>query len=447
MNALLVASLTAVLQAPPSQVQSFEELGLTITLPALTDLTTFGTPNEQWLAGWRGKLDGQQLDVSLRFFARDEHRFLEPDDVNEFIEEMQRDPSKGGVAHFQYDDVSLLPGPFGYAPYASYGHADVEHATEDRIEWSFFALGGVLAGGSYSLQVMSKEALDEAQTKSVLEFLKTGVVYKGPVRDAKWSDADARARWEKSVPDDLAKEMKKITRTAHYIVLSNASGGDLFAKKMEECYATAKKLYPFDEIPGRLLMPVFLFRTPDQYYGFLNKSLGMPLDAARRTKGIATRDLYSTWYEAPNDPVHLHESVHQVFTNRLRLGGGGSWFQEGVAEYAETKPSDRGNAARDVKNGRHTPLAEFVQLKSLIFSTQVDSKKGDTAGDQYKLAALLIEFLRESKWGKDKFQAFVHAVGRVPRNDLDAIQKAVQATYGVDLAGLELQWIEYCKKR
>lgn len=446
MNSLLAAALTTVLQSP-SQVQSFDELGLTITLPALADLTTFGTPNEQWLAGWRGKLDGRQIDVSLRFFARDEHRFAEPDDVNEFVGEVMQEPAKGGVPHFRYDDTALFPGPFGFAPYAAYAHADVEHATEDKVEWSFFALGGVLAGGGYSLQVTSKEALDAAQTKSVLEFLKTGVAYKGPVRDPKWSDAEARARWEATAPSGLEKEMKKITRTAHYIVLSNASGGDSFAKEMEKAYATTKKLYPFDEIPGRLLMPVFLFRTSDQYYEFLVQRLGRDRKAAERSKGVSTADFYATWYEAPQDPVHLHEAVHQVFRNRLRLGGGGSWFQEGVAEYASTRDNERGNAARDVKRGQHMPLVKFVTVPSLLYSSKEDRKGGDEAGDQYELAALLIEFLRESKWGKDKFQAFVHAVGSVPRGHLPSIEKAVMEVYGVDLAGLEKQWIEYCKKR
>ncbi len=59
----------------------------------------------------------------------------------------------------------------------------------------------------------------------------------------------------------------------------------------------------------------------------------------------------------------------------------------------------------------------------------------------------MIEFLRESKFGKDGFLDFIHAVGAVRRNDVPAIEAAVKKVYSTDLAGLEKLWIEYCKKR
>ena len=90
--------------------------------------------------------------------------------------------------------------------------------------------------------------------------------------------------------------------------------------------------FDVEEVEGRKLMPVFLFRTPEQYYAYYSKRAGIPLDKARRSKGHAWLDYYATWYEAPNDPVHIHEATHQIFGNRLNLSGGGSWLQEGVAE-------------------------------------------------------------------------------------------------------------------
>jgi hypothetical protein len=144
--------------------------------------------------------------------------------------------------------------------------------------------------------------------------------------------------------------------------------------------------------------------------------------------------------------VHIHEATHQIFANRLVLGGGGSWFQEGVAEYVETRANERNDAARLVKKQRHTPLAEFVVIESLLMSAEEDIKGGNEAGDHYKQAALLIEFLRESDFGRKRFQDFVHAVGRTPSNDLPAIEAAVRQSYGCTLAELEAQWVEYCKK-
>jgi hypothetical protein len=145
--------------------------------------------------------------------------------------------------------------------------------------------------------------------------------------------------------------------------------------------------------------------------------------------------------------VHIHEATHQIFGNRLRLRGGGSWFQEGVAEYMSTSDNDRNTAARTVKRERQLPLAEFVVIQSLLFSSKEDAKSGADASSQYELAAFLIEFLRESKFSKDKFPAWLRAVGRTPRNDVAAIEAATRETLGVSLAELEAEWVEYATKR
>jgi hypothetical protein len=238
-------------------------------------------------------------------------------------------------------------------------------------------------------------------------------------------------------------------RTNHFLIMTNSSGGKSFAKKMEECYAAIRKVYPFDEVPGRRLMPVFIFKTNDQFYAFLGKQLRWSVEQARQAKGVAFGDLYTTWYDAPGDLVHIHEATHQIFKNRLFLDGGGSWFQEGVAQFMSTREDDRGAAATAVKKGRHVPLSKFVTVQSLLMSNVGDSRdeSNDTALDQYQQAALFIEFLNKSKFGKGKFLDAIHAFGATPSNNMGAIQAAAQRVYGVDLAGLEKQFVEYCKKR
>jgi hypothetical protein len=172
------------------------------------------------------------------------------------------------------------------------------------------------------------------------------------------------------------------------------------------------------------------------------------LEDAQKSKGVASGDFYATYYDAPQDPVHIHEATHQIFANRLRLGGGGSWFQEGVAEYASTRPGDRTDASNLVKKGRHQKLVDFIGVESLLWSDpEADRKSDDAASGSYSQAALLIEFLKESKWSKAKFQDWLHAVGKCPSNDVAAIEQATQRTLGVDLAGLEEKWIEYCDDR
>src|SRR4030095_3717429 len=120
---------------------------------------------------------------------------------------------------------------------------------------------------------------------------------------------------------------------------------------------------------------------------------------------------------------------HQIFDNRLRLSGGGSWFQEGVAEYMATTANDRNDAARAVKNKKHTPLSEFIAIEDLIAAnpSATDKKGEDKAGNHAAQAALLIEFLRESPWGGKKFLQWVHAIGLTPDNDRAAIERATQA--------------------
>ena len=106
-------------------------------------------------------------------------------------------------------------------------------------------------------------------------------------------------------------------------------------------------------------------------------------DNAAKSKGHAWRDYYATYYDSPVDPVHIHEMTHQLFANRLHLNGGGSWFQEGVAEDICTSKNDRNVTASQVKKGRHVPLPEFVKIPSLLYSSQAKvTGEGGAAGDQ-----------------------------------------------------------------
>jgi len=194
-------------------------------------------------------------------------------------------------------------------------------------------------------------------------------------------------------------------------------------------------------------MPVFLFQTPDEYYAFYAKTFETTVEEASESKGVAWRDFYATLYEAPKDPVHIHEATHQIFGNRLELQGAGSWFQEGVAEYIETKPNDRNEIARRVKDGKHTSLRELMRLESLLGSSEDDVSGDSAAALHYKEAALLIEFLRDSKFGKDKFLEWLHATGNVEDNDLVRIELALRKVYGVTIDELDKKLQEYCKKR
>jgi hypothetical protein len=423
------------------------DLHLTITLPAqLGEVTPVDKPGDGIMANWKARLG--KCDVAITFTALPnmDLGFEEPEDVSDRALERFRE---GFDPSFAYQTLELVNGAFGWAPYVALGWGPFRARGTTAVAGNYSTLGGLLEKHGYALEVIAAPAPDEASEKILLDFLRHGVVYTGKTRNNQWTDAEAKARWLKDAPPATHKKLKKILRSKHYIVLTDADGGQRFADKMEECYTAIQKTYPFPEVAGRALMPVFLFRTADEYFAFYAKVFATTVEEAQESAGVAYGDFYATWFEAVGDKVHIHEATHQIFDNRLRLSGGGSWFQEGVAEYMATTANDRNDAARAVKNRKHTPLAEFIAIEDLIAANPAatDKKGEDKAGSHYAQAALLIEFLRESPWGGKKFLQWVHAIGLTPDNDRAAIERATQAVYGASLAELEQQWIEYCKKR
>ncbi len=439
----VLLALAPIQEAP--QPLKLEKLGLTIAPPPLEELKHDTKVRGQINGSWKGKLSGADVEVSVFVLPIAQFKFDEPEDVTEILLDNLRDEKKpGGDANFGWDTQELRGGKYGWTPYASVAVGTHKENTDTKSRVIMFSSLTKEAG--YVVQVDIEPEGDAATTKTIVDWLAKGVAYGGPARNFKWTDEEAKTRWEKDSPPETFKKLDPPLRTEHYIILTCSSGGKAFAKKMEECYVAIRKVFPFDEVPGRQLMPVFLFRTPEEYYEFSVKVAGWSMEQAKASKGHAWKDYYATWYEAPNDPVHIHEATHQIFANRLRLTGGGSWFQEGVAEYIETTENDRNVAAKQVEKGRHTPLEEFVVVSSLI-STKDDKSGAGGAADAYKQAAVLIEFLAESKWGKDKFQTFIHTMGLVPRGKLPAIEAAFRKVYDCDLATVEQKWVEYCKKR
>jgi hypothetical protein len=422
---------------------SFAALKLDVTLPPLADLKASRVEADG--GRWSGTLGESRVTIALVAFLDHPERYTEPEDVTDLAEHNVR-PLREGLAPFRYERIEKPSGKFGVAPFASLGLGDLRD-DERSVHYRLYQLGAVIEGGGYLIDVRCVPPPNAEGEAQLLAFLKTGVVYGGTVGDGSWSDAEIDARWKRDAPAEIVAEHEKPIVTEHYVILGNSSGGKLFAKKMEEAYATIRKTYPFAEVKGRKKMPVFLFRTPEQYYAYYAKVADISLESAKRSKGHAWKDYYATWYEAPNDPVHIHEATHQIFANRLHLSGGGSWFQEGVAEYIETKPGDRSAAATAVKKGRYTKLAQFMQIESLLGSADENAPGGDQAADHYKQAAVLIEFVRESKFGKDRFERFLHAVGRLPRESLEDIEAAIQSVFGVDLAAFEAEFVKYCRTR
>ncbi len=444
--ALVLVQALAVADDPGKR--SIPELGLSFDLRGLAELAPLESYGDL-LAAWEGQVE--QSMVHVQIVSRETARGItEPEDVTDMLaprtlDDLLRAQPSGGKKPKDAEPrpAYLWPGPYGFVPYASIVSTRIR-ITAERV-YDAHVLGGVLADRYYAVQVECKPPLGAQGNALVHDFLRNGIRYEGPLRDPEWTDEEVKRRWLAETRPEMHGELKKPIRTEHFIVLGNSSGGDLFAKKMEEFYDAIRKVYPFDEVPGRKLMPVFIFLTSDQYHDFL-EDRGMTRKEAEATAGVAMSDLYSSVYEAPGDPVHLHEATHQVFRNRLRLGGGGSWFQEGVAEYMSTRSSERRSYAKGrAKDGTQVPFRDFFALSQLIAGGGQDEAKGGAARSNYLQAASIIEFVRESRRTRDRFQLFLHAIGALPRGDVAAIEDALRKIFDLDLDGFEAEWAKYWK--
>jgi hypothetical protein len=440
------------LAAGPLAAQtSFAELGLSVRPPEMTGLDErLGRPSDSVRASWRGKLGDSDALILLYTFPLERWGFREPGGVTVVMVDWLREKGE-----FDVDESFEREGKYGFASLLSVVAGPVRE--EGKVVGRAYAASGLLAQHGYSFHVILKPEPSAEAKAQLLAFFESGITYGGAERDPQWTMEEVQARWAKDAPDELRADFERnlskkawvknaVLRTEHYLVMTNASGGKKFAEQMEENYAAIGKIFALPSGKACRLLPVFLFRVPDEYYAFCVKR-GMSLEDAKRSKGHASLDYYATWYESPTDPTHIHEQTHQLFANRLFLTGGGSWFQEGVAEYVESSKNERNVVSSQVAKGRHLALTEFFQRKSLLWSSAKDRKEGGSeAADLYNQAGLFIEFLRESKWGKDRFPLFLETVGRTPRT-LGKLRAAFETIYGVDIEGVDAKFQEYCAAR
>lgn len=449
------AGCVAFLMATSSQASAqtaFADLHLTVTAPELAGgQEQAGPAGDLMRFSWTGNLGASEVDMLLYVFPLEDWDFREAGGVTAVMVDKLK--KKG---EFDVDESFELEGKYGSAPVLSVVSGKVRK-DGDAVGLEY-AASGLLPAHGYSFHVRMRPEPDEQGKQLMRAFFEKGIAYAGPERDPQWTMEEIEARWKKDAPDELHADFMRnlskaawvknaVVRTEHYLIMTNASGGKKFAQQMEENYQTIGKLFPIPPSKGCRLMPVFLFRTADEYYAFYVRR-GTTLEKAKRSAGHASGDYYATWYEAPTDPTHIHEQTHQLFRNRLFLNGGGSWYQEGMAEYVESSRNDRNEIASLVAKGRHLPLVELVQRESLLFSSTVDRKEGGSeAGDLYKQAALLVEFLRDSKWGKDKFPRFLKVFGRVPRSNLEKLRVAFLDVYGIDIEAVDVEFQKYCAAR
>ena len=432
-----------VVAVPIARAQSKVDVpaaGLTLELPPIDGFEA--TPAEtQTLERWMfGMLGGKQLTLEVWLLPAKEYRCGDPADVVDFMQAYFRDERK--TTAFASLEREEIEGSFGARTYAEFAHASFVPAGDGAQESSLLMLGTVVEKGSCCVSISLEPKASADELKLLRDALTKGATFAGKPPDPRWTDAEAKARWEADVPVAARKdELRPPIRTAHYIVLTNSAGGALFAKKMEENYAKIRATFPFPERKGRRLLPVLLFRSDEQYQLFCKAAFKESMTVS---KGHAWHDYYATSYESPNDPVHIHESTHQLFINRIRRGHGGSWFQEGLAEYMCTDRVAIAAAALQAVKGRMPRLAELMKIDDLIGGWSGGAGTHVDGNTLYTLASLLIEFLHESKETKAKFAAFVDRVGGVAP---ECAAAAVQESLGMSVDELDKKFTQYCLKR
>lgn len=357
---------------------------------------------------------------------------------------------------YRFGAFEYQQGAFGSAPYLARVRGAKQVGTDTVGE--LHLLAGLTGAGGYVCELSIEPLPTGDLAAAVAAFLERGLAYSGPLRDPEWTEEEIEKRIQEDFPPSVREARQQVVRTKHYIVLGNSSGAKAFGREIEEHYERIQATFPFPEIEGRRLMPVYLFRNRADYIEFYVHITGgqVSREAAAQSGGHAWRDYYATHYESPKDPTHIHELTHQIFTNRLLLPGGGSWFQEGAAVFMETgyAPEEEqgvmnfGRAA--AKKGEYQPFKQFMATESLLYSNQggEDGKPGagPSAGQAYTQAGTIYWFVMKDPRTKAKAQEWVHALGVLPRGDLAAIEGALQRVFGVDIAGFEAMYLEFWKK-
>lgn len=429
---------------------SYEDLELVVDLDGL-DAVEGRALEEGWVRGeWRAQFDGVALEITLGVLEREKFGFEGPDDVVATLAFNRGNRAREKGESYAFDVSRALEGAFGYVPYGWL-------AVHDRYDGTLVAghdlvVAGMTKTHGYALEISAKPALAAEQLAAFEEWAKTCVRYSGEILVPEWTEEEVEERWATNVPARvLEKGRRQIIRTKYYIIFTDLgkSTSKAFGKKVDENYDAVRAVFPFVDVPGQRLLPIFYFNQRKDYIDWWVKNLGGSRENAERSGGVSSGDVYSTHHQSVNATVHIHEQTHQIFRNRLRLPGGGSWFQEGVAEYMSSKPGDLGEIKRLAQKERLTPMEEFFVMPSLLMSSSTEGRTegGSQAGLAYTYAASIVEFTKHSKFGRDKFLEWAHAMGQVARGDLPAIKRATARVYGVTLDEFEAEYTKYWSKR
>jgi len=452
MAAMLAFLLLASSLFPPEDPLAFPEFGLKLRLPEDGKLESRRQKDPNCKGRWAGTWNGSEMLIVLHVLPGAAYEYLEPEDVVEGWREAFRDtddrPTDAQQTDFVFEEVRCTSRPVGASPILATVRASAQRKSEPSEKGLLLFAGGILPQDSWSLRIEMWPAPDEEGAKRLQEYVETCIAYDGKPRDPRWTDEEALAYWKRHAPESTVKKFEKPVRTDHYIVLTNSTSPGVFVKKLEARYASIRKILPFEDLKGRRLLPVLLFRTEDDFHEYYRGVYKMEESEAVDETGIVLGAYYATSCDDDYDYDHMVELTKQLLITRQRAWGGCLWFRSGLREYAATKSSERKDGLRAVKKGKFTPLAKLLDDMAWGNERRKRDKTGTSEeADYWEQSAMWTEFLREGPWPKDKFPSFVRTVGSLRDGDHDGVVSAVESIYGADLLSLEKQWVAFFSKR
>ncbi len=439
---------TSALAQGPIEVEEFE---LKLDFSGLEDVQGDLQRSGQQRGRWTAKYEGTPVTIDLgALTVKDGFDFEGPGEISMIVGNHRGNALRKKGGSYTFEISKPLEGSFGYVPYGWL--ASHETNTGTKKDGYDILVGGVTKAGAYFLDIKIKARFSDKDWAKFEKWAIGAIEYTGEVMDPNWTEKDEESRWERSMPESTeGNSNNHVLRTKYYIVFTNVGKSTVrsFGDQIDENYEKVRSVYPFEDMPGQKLLPIFYFVNKSEYIDWCVKNISWTRKQAERSGGVASGDAYSTYHQAISAGVHIHEQTHQIFKNRLHLGGGGSRFQEGVAEYISVKQGELSEIKQLAKKGRTQPLAELFTVPSLLQSAAGASRKtgGSVAGAAYAQAASVVEFVKHSKFGRDKFLDWVHAMGGVGRGDLPAIRRGITRVYGVTLEEFEKEYVDYWKAR
>lgn len=455
--ACLFTSSLALTSAEPLRPQgaeesaAFPELGLTLKLPKLDSIERKEPQVKSCKGDWSGRLKASEVRLRLNVLSQSNYDFLEPEDVVEAWRDSMCSPSdkQSEDVPFQYsfEGMRSLSGPFGCSPILALTQASVHKKDDANTKGLVILAGGLLPDGGWSLRLDAWPAPSTEDAAALVGAIEKCASYQGKMRDPKWTDEEALAYWKKVAPESTFKKFEKPTRTEHFIVLTNSNAPGPYVKKLEGKYATIRKALPFEDLKGRKLLPILLFRTDDDFQAYYRAVYKMAPKDDVDEGSLVLEHYLATSCDNGDDYEDLIDLTKLCLINRQRAWDGGRWFRSGLREYVASKPKERADSLRAVKSGKYTPLEKLLDNEAWGKQDRKISKRGASdEADYWGQSAMWMEFLHDGPWPKDKFAHFVQTVGVIPDEDKDRVRSAIEAIYGMDLKALEKKWVEYFTK-